>query len=103
MPEPDVKVVDSSMLAEYDRLGVAPFINDFRAKRLNATVSGNTVAFTDPEIASNVNTCVLEGPFIADLLMGVTSMSVSGSTVTYTLNNSDANGKMAFLWLRYNV
>ena len=96
-------LVDVTMLDQYDRVGVAPFINDFRSKRLSSTVSSDTVTFTDPEIASNVNTCVLEGPFIADVLMGVKSLSISGNSVTYTLDSTNANGKMAFLWMRYNV
>lgn len=61
--------------------------------KLTSTVSGNTLAFT------NVSG-VVDGPYIQDVLVGIDSVSVSGTTVTYTLSDASANGKTAYIWLR---
>lgn len=92
-------LVDTDRLATYDSEGVAPFINDFSCKKVTATVSGNTLAFTDAKIG--VASTVIDGPYIADVLVGILSASISGTTITYTLSNSSANNKSAYIWLRY--
>lgn len=90
-------LVDTDRLSTYDQEGVAPYINDFTPKKLTATVSGSSVSFTDSAITS---TAAMDGPYIADVLIGVTEVSVSGTTVTFTLSSEDANGKGAYLWVR---
>lgn len=72
-------------------------------KKLSSTVSGNTLEFTDGSISGLSGNNIIDGPYIKDVLAGITSVAVNGNTVTFTLNNSDANGKAAFIWVRnYN-
>lgn len=61
--------------------------------KLTSTVSGNTLTFTDVS-------GVVDGPYIEDVLVGIDSLSVNGSTITYTLSDASANGKTAYIWLR---
>lgn len=91
-------VIDTNTLATYDSQGVAPFINDFTVKRLTSTVSGREVSFTDNSIT---DTAAIDGPYIADILVGVIAVEVTGTTVKYTLSSRDANGKTAYAWVRY--
>lgn len=90
-------VVDTDRLATYDTEGVKPYINDFSTVKVTGTVSGDTLSFTNSKISS---TAALDGPYIADVLVGITDVAISGTTVTYTLSSEDANGKGAYLWVR---
>ena len=65
-------------------------------KKLTATVSGATVSFTDSAIPAGV----IDGPYIADLQMGVEKVVISSNTAAFTLSNSSANGKTAYIWVR---
>lgn len=94
-------LVDTDRLATYDAEGVAPYINDYSSKKLTATVSGKSVAFTDSKIGDNVNPPTIDGPYIADVLVGLVSATISSNTLTYTLADNSANGKSAYIWLRY--
>lgn len=96
-------VVDMTALATYDSEGVAPFINDFHIKKVTSTVSGNSLVFTDNIIGNTLNPPTIDGPYIADMLTIISSITVdtSNNRITYTLTNNDANGKSAYIWLRY--
>jgi len=66
-------------------------------KKLTGTVSGTSLAFTDASITA---TAVIDGPYIADVLIGITAVATSGTTVTYTFADNTANGKAAYIWVR---
>lgn len=70
--------------------------NEFGTK-VNATVSGASLSFTNSNITSN---SIIDGPYIADVLVGLKTVSQSGTTITYTLSNSSANGKNAYIYIR---
>lgn len=70
---------------------------DALGKKITSTVSGDSVSFVDSSISA---TSVIDGPYIADVLMGIDDVEVSGTTITYTFDSSDANGKTAYIWIR---
>lgn len=64
--------------------------------RVSATVDDDTVSFTDASIPSGV----IDGPYVADLLMNIDDVTISGTTVTYTFTDDTADGKTAYIWVR---
>lgn len=70
---------------------------DALGKKVSSTVSGSSVAFTDASISS---TSVIDGPYVADVLIGIEEVEVNSTTVTYTFDSEDANGKTAYIWIR---
>lgn len=107
----DTKYVELTQV-QYDALpstkltdGVEYFIKDAEGggggsirRRINSTVSGSTLVFTD---ASIDNTSVVEGPYI---LNGYSAISAavydsSNHTVTYTLADSSSTGKSACIYI----
>lgn len=65
--------------------------------KLESTVSGNTVTFTSDLIGSD---SVPDGPYIKDVLTGLQGVAYNGTTITYTLTDTSADGKEAYLWIR---
>ena len=65
--------------------------------KLSATVSGTALTFTD---ASILSTSVIDGPYIADVLIGINEVSTGTNTITYTLEDDSASGKTAYIWVR---
>ena len=72
-------------------------LNTHAGVKVSATVSGSSLAFTDAAIGAN---SVIDGPYVADMIVGIGSVSTSGTTITYTLEDSSANGKSAYIWVR---
>lgn len=72
-------------------------LNTHAGVKVTGTVSGSSLAFTDASIGAN---SVIDGPYVADMVVGIDSVSISGTTITYTLADSDANGKSAYIWVR---
>ena len=72
-------------------------LNTHAGVKVLATVSGSSLAFTDASIGAN---SVIDGPYIKDMIVGIDSVSTSGTTITYTLEDSSANGKTAYIWVR---
>lgn len=72
-------------------------LNTHAGVKVSATVSGSSLAFTDASIGAN---SVIDGPYVADMIVGIDSVSTNGTTITYTLADSDANGKTAYIWVR---
>lgn len=98
--------------AQYDALpssketdGIKYYIKDAAGggggsirKRVNSTVSGSTLVFTDTSIDS---TSVIEGPYI---LNGYSAISAAvydstNHTITYTLADDTASGKSACIYV----
>lgn len=79
--------------------GIKEFVNTHGAgKRVSSTVSGSTVAFTDTLISSSSS--VIDGPYIQDILTGIQSQTISGNTLTFTLTDSAADTKNAYIYIR---
>lgn len=76
---------------------VAQSTPNYSAKMVSATVDDDTVEFTDTTITA---TCIIDGPYIEDVLIGIDSVTQSGTTVTYTLEDSSADGASAYIWVR---
>ena len=66
-------------------------------EKITSTVSGNTVTFTSDLIGSD---SVPDGPYIKDVLTGLQGVAYNGTTITYTLTDTSADGKEAYLWIR---
>lgn len=65
--------------------------------QVSATVNGTSLSFTDNSIT---NDSIIDGPYIADVLVGLKAVSQSGITITYTLSNNSADGKNAYIYVR---
>lgn len=65
--------------------------------KVSGTVSGSTLSFTNSAIKSN---SIIDGPYIADVLTGIDTVSQNGTTITFVLENDSANGKTAYIWVR---
>lgn len=90
-PKEDL-LVSEGMLNEYHQYVAKSF-----GVKVSSTVSGKTVSFTNAAITSSKT---IDGPYIADVLVGIESMSSSGTTITYTLEDESANGKTAVIFVR---
>lgn len=63
---------------------------------VTGTVSGKNLSFTDASISGGV----IDGPYIADVPELIVSTTINGTTVSYVLSDSNANGKTAYIWVR---
>ena len=70
---------------------------DYSATKVTGTVDDDTLEFTNAAITA---TCVIDGPYIEDVLIGIDSVTQSGTTVTYTLEDDTADGTSAYIWVR---
>jgi hypothetical protein len=78
-------------------IGAAPNMPDYSATKVTGTVDDDTLEFTNAAITA---TCVIDGPYIEDVLIGIDSVTQSGTTVTYTLEDDSADGASAYIWVR---
>lgn len=65
--------------------------------KVSSTVSDDTVSFTNAAITNN---SIIDGPYIADVLVGLVEAEQTGTTVTFTLTDDSADGKNAYIWVR---
>ena len=70
---------------------------NYSSKMVTGTVNDDTLEFTDNAITA---TCIIDGPYIEDALIGIDSVSQSGTTITYTLEDSSADDASAYIWVR---
>lgn len=78
-------------------IGAAPNMPDYSATKVTGTVDDDTLEFTNAAITA---TCVIDGPYIEDVLIGIDSVTQSGTTVTYTLEDNSADEASAYIWVR---
>lgn len=99
MPEVLGKLIETNEFETYKSVGVTPYLNDFTGKKLTTTIANGKATFTDDSITS---TAVIEGPFVADVLVGIDSIDISGTTIEYTFadQSGSANGKSCVIWVR---
>lgn len=76
---------------------IADELGETLGTKLTATVSGNTVSFTDAGITVN---SIFDGPYVADILASLDDVSINGTTVTFTFEDTLADGKTAYIWVR---
>lgn len=82
------------------QLATTAFVNTaigYSATKVTGTVDDDTLEFTNAAITA---TCVIDGPYIEDVLIGIDSVTQSGTTVTYTLEDDTADGASAYIWVR---
>lgn len=65
--------------------------------KVTATVSGSAVTFTNAAIT---NTCVIIGPFVENVLVGLDSASQSGTSVTFNFVDASADTESALIYVR---